>query len=333
MEKGIITMPDHHESFDQGIADLRKLGIETVWEKEKIRSSRDPKVVIQNVKGYNYVFAGGEIWNEEVFRACPEVKMIVRLGVGYDGIDMDAATRAGVPVTFMPGVNAQSVAELTVALMLSACRRIPQMNAYIHAGRRREAIYATGMLSGKTIGILGFGNIGKAVAKMLTGFGCELLAYDICEDVEFAAAHGIRYVSLDELLEKSDIVSVHLALKPETRHIINAEAIEKMKEGAVLINTSRGGTVDSDALAAAVKSGRLSAAGLDVVEDEGGGNPVPGKIFYDIENVIMTPHVAGATFECFDAMMDHACRMVADFQSGKDPEWLLNPGYREYQKK
>ena len=332
MEKGIITMPDHHESFDKGIAALRELGIETVWEKERIRSSRDPRVVISNVKGYNYVFAGGEVWNEEVFNACPEVKMIVRLGVGYDGIDLKAATKAGVPVTYMPGVNAESVAELTVALMLAASRRIPQMNAMIHAGRRKEAIFATGMLSNKTVGILGFGNIGKAVAVKLSGFGCKILAYDIRRDEAFAAAHHVQYVSYEELLSQSDIVSVHLALMPETRHFIEANAIAAMKDGAVLINTSRGGIVDSEALAAALKNGKLSAAGLDVVEDEGGGNPTPGKIFYDIDNAILTPHVAGATFECFDIMMDHAFEMVRDFQNGKEPKWLLNPDYKQYQK-
>lgn len=330
MIKGIITMPDHHESFDKGIAALRELGIEAVWEKEIIRSSRDPKVVIPQVQGYEYVFAGGEVWNDEVFDACPDLKMIVRLGVGYDGIDLDAATRHGIPVTFMPGVNARSVAELAVALMLACGRRIPQMNALIHDGRRREAIRATGMISGRTVGILGCGNIGKAVARMLQGFGCRILAYDLYKDEAFAKECGVEYTDLDTLLAESDIISVHLALLPETKHIINADTIAKMKDGAVLVNTSRGGTVDSEALAEALKSGKLAAAGLDVVEDEGGGNKTPGKIFYDIENAILTPHMAGATFECFDAMMEHAVEMVRDFQAGKDPKWLLNPGWREH---
>ena len=117
MEKGIITMLDHRENFDKGIEALRELGIETIWENKIIRSSRDPKVVIEQVKGYDYVFAGGEIWNKEVFDACPTVKMIVRLGVGYDGINLADASAAGVPVTYMPGVNAKSVAEHAIALM------------------------------------------------------------------------------------------------------------------------------------------------------------------------------------------------------------------------
>ena len=332
MEKGIITMLDHHENFDKGIEALRGLGIETIWEKEIIRSSRDPKVVIPQVQGYDYVFAGGEVWNKEVFDACPSVKMIVRLGVGYDGINLQDATEAGVPVTYMPGVNAQSVAELAVALMLAAGRQIPQMNAKVHAAQRKQAIYATNMLSGKTVGIMGCGNIGKAVVRMLKGFNCRILAYDVYKDEAFAAEYGVEYVDLDTLLAQSDIVSIHLALMPSTKHIINADSIAKMKDGAIVINTSRGGTIDSAALADAIRSGKLGGAGLDVVEDEGGGNTRPGEIFYDLENVILTPHVAGATHECFEAMMEHAVEMVKDFQDGKEPKWLLNPEYVNYKK-
>lgn len=332
MEKGIITMIDHHESFDKGIEALRGLGIETIWEKDIIRSSRDPKVVIPQVQGYDYAFAGGEIWNKEVFDACPSIKMLVRLGVGYDGINLQDATEAGVPVTYMPGVNAQSVAELAVALMLATGRQIPQMNAKVHAAKRREAIYATNMLSGKTVGIMGCGNIGKAVVRMLKGFNCRILAYDVYQDETFAKEYGVEYVDLDSLLAQSDIVSVHLALMPSTKHIINAESIAKMKDGAIVINTSRGGTIDSAALVEAIRSGKLGGAGLDVVEDEGSGNAHPGEIFYDLDNVILTPHVAGATHECFDAMMEHAVEMVRDFQNGKDPKWLLNPEYKNYKK-
>lgn len=332
MEKGIITMLDHHENFDKGIEALRGLGIETIWEKEIIRSSRDPKVVIPQVQGYDYVFAGGEVWNKEVFDACPSVKMIVRLGVGYDGINLQDATEAGVPVTYMPGVNAQSVAELAVALMLAAGRQIPQMNEKVHAAQRKAAIYATNMLSGKTVGIMGCGNIGKAVIRMLKGFNCRVLAYDVYKDEAFAAEYGVEYVDLDTLLAQSDIVSIHLALIPATKHIINAENIAKMKDGAIVINTSRGGTIDSVALAEAIRSGKLGGAGLDVVEDEGGGNAKPGEIFYDLENVILTPHVAGATHECFEAMMEHAVEMVKDFKDGKEPKWLLNPEYKNYKK-
>ncbi|MBQ8506822.1 MAG: hypothetical protein IJ466_05280 [Clostridia bacterium] len=332
MEKGIITMLDHHENFDKGIAALKELGIDTIWEKKIIRSSRDPKVVIPQVQGFDYVFAGGEVWNKEVFDACPSVKMIVRLGVGYDGIDLQAATEAGVPVTYMPGVNAQSVAELAVALMLAAARRIPQMDAKVHMGERKAAIYATNMLSGKTVGIMGCGNIGKAVVRMLKGFNCRVLAYDVYQDEAFAAEYGVEYVDLDTLLAESDIISIHLALLPATKHIINAESIAKMKDGAFIINTSRGGTIDSAALAEAIRSGKLGGAGLDVVEDEGGGNARPGEIFYDLENVILTPHVAGATHECFEAMMEHAVEMVKDFKDGKEPKWLLNPDYKKYLK-
>ncbi len=327
MEKGIITMLDHRENFDKAIGVLRSMGIETVWENRIIRSSRDPKVVIEQVKGYDYVFAGGEVWNKEVFDACPSVKMIVRLGVGYDGIDLKAASEAGVPVTYMPGVNAKSVAEHAVALMLSVCRKTAEMSALVHAGRRKEAIYATNMVSGKTIGVYGCGNIGKTLIKMLAGFGCKFIAYDPYPDESFAREYSVKYTSEEELIASCDIISLHLPLNDATKHCINAGTISRMKDGAVLVNTSRGGTVDSAALAEALRSGKLGGAGLDVVEDESGGNPRAGEVFYDIPNVVLTPHVAGATHECFEKMMDIAIEMVDDFRNGIQPKWLLNPDY------
>ncbi len=326
MEKCIITMLDHGESFDKGIAALKLMGIETVWEKDSIRSSRDPARVIPYVKGYDYVFAGGEIWNMEVFDACPDVKLIVRLGVGYEGIDLAAASAAGVPVTYMPGVNAMSVAEHALALLLAASRRIPYMDRLVHEGRRREAISASNTLYGKTVGILGCGNIGKALARMLTGFGCRILAYDVKPDAEFARELGVEFTDAETLLRQSDAVSVHLPLLPSTKHFINEDSIGLMKQGALLVNTSRGGTVDSAALAQALKSGRLKAAGLDVVEDEGGEKP--GEIFYGLDNAILTPHVAGATHECFGEMMDAAVKTVEAFRRGDKLRNLLNPDYR-----
>ena len=323
-------MVNHHESFDKGIAALKEMDIDTVWEKDTIRSSRDPKVVIQYAKGYDYIFAGGEVWNAEVLDACPDVKMIVRLGVGYDGINVQDCTDRGVPVTFMPGVNAGSVAELAAGLALSCVRRIPFMNGKVHAGDRKGAIYATNTLAGRTVGVMGFGNIGKKTALLLKAFGCEILAYDPCMDEEFAREHGVASVSIEEIYARSDIISLHLPLTADTRHMINAENIAKMKDGVIIINTSRGGIVKSDDLAQAVWDGKVAAAGLDVLEDEGAAGA--GSIFFGLDNVILTPHVAGATQDCFDSMMEHGIEQLQAFKEGREIKWLLNPGYADHKK-
>lgn len=329
-EKALITMVNHHESFDKGIAALKELGIDTVWEKDTIRSSRDPQTVMKYAQGYDYIFAGGEVWNSEVLDTCKDVKMIVRLGVGFDGINLKDCSDRGIPVTFMPGVNAGSVAELAVALALSCVRRISFMNGKVHAGDRKGAIYATNTLSGRTVGIMGFGNIGKKTALLFKAFGCNILAYDPYMDAKFADEHGITSVSIEEIYAKSDVISLHLPLTTDTKHIINSESIGKMKNGVIIINTSRGGIVNSADLAQAIREEKVAAAGLDVLEDE--GTVGAGSIFFDLDNVIMTPHVGGATQDCFDSMMEHGIEQLKAFKEGREIKWLLNPEYADVKK-
>lgn len=329
-EKALITMVNHHESFDQGIAALKEMGIDTVWEKDTIRSSKDPQTVIKYAQGYDYIFAGGEVWNAEVLDACPDVKMIVRLGVGYDAINLKDCSERGIPVTFMPGVNAGSVAELAASLTLSCIRRIPFMNGKLHVGDRKGAICVTNTLSKKVVGIMGFGNIGKKTALLLKAFGSKILAYDPYMDTKFAEENGIESVSVEEIYAKSDIISLHLPLTPDTRHIINAENIAKMKDGVIIINTSRGEIVNSDDLAQAVRAGKVAAAGLDVLENEGIAGA--GSIFFDLDNVILTPHVGGVTQDCFDSMMEHGIEQLKAFKEGREIKWLLNPEYADMKK-
>lgn len=324
-------MVNHHESFDKGIAALNEMGIDTVWEKDTIRSSKDPKTVIRYAQGYDYIFAGGEVWNAEVLDACTDVKMIVRLGVGHDAINLKDCSDRGIPVTFMPGVNAGSVAELAAGLALSCVRRIPFMNGKVHAGDRKGAIFATKTLAGRTAGIMGFGNIGKKTALLLQAFGCRILAYDPYIDIGFAEDHGIASVSAEELFAKSDIISLHLPLTPDTVHMINAESIGKMKDGVIIINTSRGEIVDSGDLARAIREGKVAAAGLDVLEGEGAADA--GSVFYALDNVILTPHVVGATQDCFDSMMEYGVEQLRAFKEGGEIKWLLNPEYADAKKR
>ena len=328
-EKCIITLLDQKESFDDGIAKLKKMGIDAVWEKSIIRSSRDPKVVIAQCRGYDYVFAGGEVWNKEVFEACPEVKLIVRLGVGYDGIDLEDASNAGVPVCYMPGFNSRAVAEQTVALMLCALRKISYMDKKMHQGDKKGANFATNQLSGKSVGLLGCGNIGKRVAKILLAFDCKVIAYDPQPDEAFAKKYDIEYADIDTVLSESDVISLHLPLTPETKWIINSTSISKMKKNVVIINTSRGGTINSQDLAEALHCGKISGAALDVFEDEGGQKTSVGTCFAQLDNVVMTPHVSGSTVETLTAMMDHAIDVLSAFKEDGELPYLLNPKYKK----
>jgi phosphoglycerate dehydrogenase-like enzyme len=329
LEKGIITLLDQKENFDKAIEKLRAINVETIWENKVICSSRDPKVVISQARGAAYVFAGGEVWNKEVFDACPTVKLIIRLGVGYEGINLEDASVAGVPVCYMPGFNAQSVAEQAVALMLSVLRKIPYMNERMHRGDKGAANFCTTMLSGKTIGLIGSGNIGRRTAAILKAFGCRVLVYDIRVDRELEGQIGFAYAGLEKLYAESDVISLHLPMLPETRGLICAESIALMKPGVVIINTSRGGLVNSADLEEALKNGHVVGAGLDVFDDEGGQKTTVGGRFIPYENVVMTPHVSGSTQETFDAMMDQAIKTVELYRQGGELPNLLNPGWKK----
>lgn len=329
MKKCTITMVDQKQNYDAAIARLRDLGIEAVWKKEEIANSQDPRVVIEHCRDSSYIINGIEIWNREVIEACEKLELIVRYGVGYNAIDLDAATERGVAVAYLPGVNTTAVAEHAVMLMMAALRRVGAMTSMLHQGYFKEANYLTPQFNGRTIGILGCGRIGKAVCKMLSGFDCRLLAYDVFEDHDFAEKYHVEYLPADELMRQSDIISVHVPVLPETVHIINRESISKMKDGVVIVNTSRGETVCSADLAAALKSGKVYAAGLDVFEGEGGHDM--HAPFMDLDQAVITPHVASSTFETYGAMIDKSVEIIDRFRKGEDlTGWLLNPGYREH---
>jgi D-3-phosphoglycerate dehydrogenase len=225
------------------------------------------------------------------------LRMIHKWGVGYEKIDVAAAKRRGVPVAIAGGVNAASVAEHAVALMLAVNRRIPFLDGKLREGvwLKQEMRTVCRQLKGKTIGLLGMGNIGREVVRKLSGFDVEVLYHKV-KRLDEAAEKTLpaRYVSFDELLSRSDILSVHVPLLESTRGLVGREAIAKMKDGAVIINTARGGVVDETALYEALSSGKLSGAGLDTyaVEPPASGNPLFG-----LEQVVLTPHTGGVVTE------------------------------------
>src|SRR5579872_759940 len=253
------------------------------------------------------------------------LKIVANVAVGYDNIDVPAATECGVMVTNTPGVLTETTADFAWALLMATARRIPEGDRFLRAGRYHG--WGIMMLLGqdvyeRTLGIVGFGRIGQAVAWRAAGFRMHILYYDpVIQADDFAASVGARRVDLDTLLRESDFVSVHTPLTEETHHLIGAEQLSAMKRDAVLVNTSRGPVVDEAALAAALKSGTIAAAGLDVYENE----PAVDPGLLECENAILTPHIASASVATRTRMATMAAENVIAALDGARPPTLLNP--------
>ncbi len=242
--------------------------------------------LIAILPGFDGYIAGLDEINRTVIESAPSLKVISRYGVGLDNVDLQAAREHGVAVTYTPGANSKAVAELAVGLILSLARSIPQASQETKAGGwpRLEGI----SLDGKTVGLYGLGSIGKEVARRLAGFDCTLLAYDVIADEAFAAAHSVKLVSREGLLAKSDFLSLHCPVLPETRGMVNAQFLKCMKSGSFLVNTARGELIDEGALVAALKSGHLRAAAIDVFSKE---PPGADNELMKLPQVIATPHI------------------------------------------
>jgi phosphoglycerate dehydrogenase-like enzyme len=244
----------------------------------------------------------------EIIAAAPQLKLIQKIGVGVNTIDLAAAKQRGIPVCNLPGTNARAVAELALGLMLSVLRRIPAFDRGLRSGIWTDTGLQDGIgeLGGRTVGLVGFGSVPRILAPILAAMGCRLL-YTARNEVPEAPA---SYRSLDQLLAEADIVSLHLPLTAETERIIDAAALALMPTGAILINTARGGLVDQTALVAALTSGRIAGAGLDVFPIE----PIPtGDPLFGLYNVVLTPHIAWLTTGTFDrsfALAAENCRRI-----------------------
>jgi D-3-phosphoglycerate dehydrogenase len=241
----------------------------------------------------------------------PKLRIVGRAGVGVDNIEMDAATRRGVLVVNTPGGNAPSVAEHTLALMLSLARSIPQLNAALHAGRWEKSGAAGAELRGKTLGLVGLGRVGAEVARRARAMEMRVIAYDPYITPERAAEWGVELLPLAEVAAKADYISLHTALSPATDKMINASLLAQMKRGARLVNTARGELVDEAALADALRSGHLAGAALDVFAVE----PPKDSPLLGMANVIATPHVAGSTAEAQEEVGVQIAQQVRDYLS------------------
>ncbi len=243
---------------------------------------------IQLLSTSDAVIAGGEFFTPDVIAALPKLKVIARAGVGYDRVDVPAATKHGIPVTITPTANHQSVAESTFALLFAIAKGIVPNDAAVRSGRWR--IDVTEPVRGKTLGLVGLGRIGRSTAKLARAIGMTILAAETYPDREFVRQYDIELVSFDALLSRSDYVSIHCPLNADTQGLFNRNVFAKMKPGSVLINTARGGLVVEADLVDALKSGHLSAAGLDVFEEEPAKADNP---LFRLDNVVLSPHVGG----------------------------------------
>jgi D-3-phosphoglycerate dehydrogenase len=245
----------------------------------------------------------------KLLAAAPKLRIIGRAGVGVDNIDAEEATKRGIVVMNTPGANAVAVAELTLGLMISMSRAIPRANATMHAGKWEKKSLQGSELRGKTLGIVGCGRIGLEVARRAKAFGMTLLGYDPFIAPVIARENGITLVPIDEIFSSSDFLSLHVGLTPQTEGLINKHSLAIMKKGIRIINCARGELIVDEALAEAVKSGHVAGAALDVFRNE----PLKDSPYFELENVLLSPHIAGSTDEAQEAIGIQLANQVRDY--------------------
>ncbi len=246
---------------------------------------------------------------EKLLDAAPNLKVVGRAGIGTDNVDKVAASKKGVIVMNTPFGNAITTAEHTIAMMFSAARLIPQASASTHAGKWEKSKFMGVELTGKTLGLIGAGNIGAIVASRALGLKMKVVAYDPFLTEERADELGVTKADLDEVLARADIITLHVPLTDKTRNIIDAEALTKVKKGVRIVNCARGGVVDEEALAEALKDGRVAAAAVDVFVTE----PAESSPLHGLDNVVLTPHVAASTMEAQEAVAIQVAEQMSDY--------------------
>ncbi|MBI3988040.1 MAG: D-glycerate dehydrogenase [candidate division NC10 bacterium] len=288
--------------------------------------STPKRELIRRLQGKEGVISfASDIFDEEVFSQVPHLKIVSTVAVGYDNIDVQAATRHKVMVTNTPGVLTDTTADLTWALLLATARRIVEGDHFVRAGKWKHWMFM--LLLGhdihhKTLGIVGFGRIGQAVARRAKGFDMRILYTDLFQaDKAAEEAVNATYVDKETLLKESDFVCLHTPLTPETIHFIGEKELKMMKKTAILVNAARGPVVDEKALVKALRQGWIAGAGLDVFEKE----PKIERRLLSLKNVVMAPHIGSATMETRIKMVSMAAENCVAGLMGKRPPNLLNP--------
>lgn len=295
---------------------IRSLGFEAVFRPDL---TLDPKDVVPRLKDVDAVLAGGDWFTAENLEQLPNIKMIARFGVGYDKVDLKKATEMGIPVTNTPGMLGH-VAELVLGMILALNRGIVICDRAVRNGVWFPDFYGRD-LEGKKVGLIGFGAIAQKVARLLAGFDCEILAYDLYFNDKAAEQLNVKQADLETIITECDVVSLHVPLTDVTRGMVNAEFLKKMKKSAILINTARGAVVDENALYHALKNKEIRGAATDVYAHEPASKDNP---LFTLDNIIATPHVAAMTLEGNFRMGKAAADELAAFNEGRPLRFLVN---------
>ena len=302
--------------IDQDITPTDRLldHLDDTWE-TTVGVDGDEDALLDVVDDYDVLLVTSRVpLTRDVIAAADRLKLIGKLGTGIDSVDLDAAREHGVTVTHTPGHNALSVAEHALCLTLACARRLPTAGNLLSEGRWRDEYPLGTRLSGSTVGLVGFGNVGKRVGKLLSGFDVDVLVHDPYVPTIDAELADAEIKPFEALLEESDFVILTPELTDETRHLIGSSELRRMGNDAVLVNVSRGPVVDESALVEALQSGEISGAGLDVFEDEPLGSDSP---LLTLENVVTTPHVAAMTDECRRGNIDQLAENVSRLFAGE----------------
>jgi phosphoglycerate dehydrogenase-like enzyme len=313
-----MTLANVQASFQQT---LRDAGFDLVYPGHAHQMSEDE--LLEALPGIPAALAGSEPYTARVLAAHPQLRVIARVGVGYDAVDVPAATARGIPVTITPNTNQGSVAEHTFCLMLGLTRRLVSQHQSTKAGGWPRGTNLP--LRSRTLGLVGLGRIGRAVATRALAFEMRVVAHDPYADAAWAAAHGVALLPLEQLLAEADFVSLHMPATAASTHLLNRRTLSRMKPSAFLINTARGTVVHEGDLYEALKSGRIAGAALDVFEEE----PPTNSPLLGLDNVLLTPHAAGMDLRSRDDMAQSAAEAVVALSRGEWPaEKVVNPEVR-----
>lgn len=313
----IVVLDGYTENpGDLSWGELEKLGEVTVYDRTSLTDIRE---TIDRIRDAEVVITNKTPLPRKVFETCPNIKYVGVLATGYNVIDCAAAREHGVDVCNIPSYGTDAVGQYTIALLLEICHHIGHHSRAVQEGRWQDSAdwcfwdYPLIELAGKNIGIIGYGRIGQSTGKIAQALGMNVLAYDAYQNKQLEC-DTCRYVELDELYEASDVIALHCPLFPETQGMINKESIQKMKDGVIILNDSRGPLIVEEDLKEALNSGKVGAAGLDVVSSEPikGDNPL-----LQAKNCVITPHIAWASRESRQRLMDIAVSNVKAFLEGK----------------
>src|SRR5215212_3735524 len=317
MPKVLVTQPSVTGVDDPRLEALRAAGWEIHHEPAGARAT--PEELLELVQGHDAVIASSEPYTRAVLAGADTLKHVARWGVGFDQVDVPAATELGILVTTTVGANDWGVADHAFALIFALARRVVENDRIVRGGGWSRPPGRD--VWRKTLGVVGLGRIGRGVAQRASGFEMKVIAYEPYPDKAFCEKWGVELVSLKDLLRRSDYITLHAPGGAENQHLISTPQLDLMKPTAYIVNTARGALIDEDALYTALRAGQIAGAGLDVREVE----PPTDTRFNALDNVILTAHVAGVTVETVAAMTEMASQSILEAARDQKPHGLINP--------